>query len=88
MSEIVQEYAAVKDDFNYDSLNYSDSAEDKSLKFNTKNKSKTISEDDFFTLQNYFKEIGSENLLTAKQEVEYSIQIKLFEKNINNIKMD
>ena len=85
MSELVQEYAAVKDDFNYDSLNYSDSTEDKSLKFNTKNKSKTISEDDFFTLQNYFKEIGSENLLTAKQEVEYSIQIKLFEKNISAI---
>ena len=85
MSEIVQEYVAVKDDFSYDSLNYSDSSEDKSLKFNTKTKSKTISEDDFFTLQNYFREIGSENLLTAKQEVEYSIQIKLFEKNIGAI---
>ena len=82
MSESIQEYIAVKQDFSYDSLNYSDTTEDKSLKFNTKTKSKTISEDDFFTLQNYFKEIGSENLLNAKQEIEYSIQIKLFEKNI------
>ena len=85
MSELVQEYGAVKEDFSYDSINSSDSLEDKSLKFSTNTKSKTISEDDFFTLQNYFKEIGTENLLTAKQEVEYSIQIKLFEKNIKAI---
>ena len=85
MSELMQEYTAVKEDMSYDSVNFSDGVEDKSLKFNTKTKSKTISEDDFFTLQNYFKEIGTENLLTAKQEVEYSIQIKLFQKNINAI---
>ncbi|MCG8378550.1 MAG: RNA polymerase sigma factor RpoD/SigA [Proteobacteria bacterium] len=85
MSELMQEYTAVKEDLSYDSVNFSEGVEDKSLKFNTKTKAKTISEDDFFTLQNYFKEIGSENLLTAKQEIEYSIQIKLFQKNINTI---
>ena len=61
MSELIQDFVAVKDDTSYDSLNIGDGFEDKSLKFNTKTKSKSISEDDFFTLQNYFKEIGTEN---------------------------
>ena len=85
MSELIQDFVAVKDDSGYESLNISDGFEDKSLKFNTKTKSKTISEDDFFTLQNYFKEIGTENLLNAKMEIVYSIQIKLYEKNIKKI---
>ena len=85
MSELTQDFTSVKDEFGYDSFTTNDSGEEKSLKFNTNTKSRTISEDDFFTLQNYFKEIGTENLLTARQEVVYSIEIKLFEKTLKNI---
>ena len=88
MSEIIQDFARYGDELSYDSFNHSENSNHvngatKGIKFN-KN-SRSITEDDFHTLQNYFKEIGTEELLTAKDEIVYSIKIKLFEKKLKDL---
>ena len=49
---------------------------------NYTNSKKTISDDDYVTLQNYFKEVGTETLLSEKEEVIFSIKIKKYESQI------
>ena len=46
--------------------------------FNSKvnGKSKVIADDDYKLLQSYFKEVGTESLMTASQELKIAIKIK------------
>jgi len=52
---------------------------------NTQGKKSHSSDDEYRLLQNYFRNVGYEKLLTADQEVSLSIKIKNLEKYINRI---
>ena len=85
MSKIMQEVVDYGDDLShhYAAQDQVSSGTENVVRFNKK--SGSISEDDFFTLQCYFREIGGEELLTAKDEIVYSIKIKISFKKLKEV---
>ena len=79
MAKHMQEVVDYRDDLShhYFSQDLNHTGGESVVRFNKKTGS--ITEDDFLTLQSYFREIGNEELLSAKDEIVYSVKIKVAE---------
>ncbi len=67
---------------NFDSQNESENTENKSKK---SNKNQSIPDDDYRLLQTYFKDVGTESLLSPAQEIQISTKLKKYKANADKL---
>lgn len=85
MSESVNSMEAVGKSYSNESSDFLGNISFGNGKNNVSGKNIRNSDDEYRLLQNYFRNVGYEKLLTAQQEVSLSIKIKKLERYINRI---